>query len=175
MARAVASEPASHDGADEVAEGPAVPESWQPLDGVAAFARGVRASDDALTVLHRLTGKLRQSMQLPAASAALLVNDELRVVAVANRRRFALGLVHTDGPSLTAARLGSPVVVPDLAERRTDWPRYCRVAAEYGVVAVAALPLGTDAMVGSIEIYDRDRREWTASDLRTASAFADVA
>jgi GAF domain-containing protein len=150
-------------------------DAWQALDEVAAFAQAVRGTDDALEVLHRLTVQVRQALQVPGASASFLVGSDLRVVTAAPHGRLALGRLLTEGPSLTAVHTGCPVVVPNIGTGGAAWPAYCRAAAEYGIVAVAALPLRIDSMAGAIEVYDRRERDWTSSEIRTIAAFADVA
>jgi GAF domain-containing protein len=142
---------------------------------LADFARQLARRDDVFGVLHHLAARMRDVLEVSGGSVSLVVDGELRLVATDEDSFADLGRVHGEGPSLTAMQTGSPVLVACLAEPVDKWPVYCRVASEHGTAAVAVLPLRAERVLGTIELYDRRRHDWTPEELRTAGVFADIA
>lgn len=113
------------------------------------------AAPSALPVLMKVV-----AARLRAASAVVALSGKHQPMALTAasdataRRAHDLELVVAEGPATEAGR-GRPLVMaagPVLLER---WPRYGPAAAELGIHAVCAAPLGTrDAVVGALCAYD---------------------
>lgn len=151
-------------------------------EALAPFARRIAAGDEVSDVLHELTAQVGQVLALGGTCVSLVREDGLHFATCASERHAALErlqesgpLAEAEGPCAEAVRSGREVLVPRLADVADRWPRYARVGAELGVCSVAALPLRTDVVVGTLELYDDVPREWTAGELTIARVFADLA
>ena len=83
---------------------------------------------------------------------------------------------HQSGPCRDAITSGDIISVADLHTQTRRWPAYVRQAAAVGIVAAAGIPMGFgDAVLGAIDLYDSQTRDWTGDDLRVAGVLADVA
>lgn len=79
------------------------------------------------------------------------------------------------GPCCESVAARAPVVVPDLATR-DDWPELRAGSEEAGIGSALSIPLQTPRGIsGVLDLYRRGRSRWTAGDLVTARALADVA
>lgn len=86
------------------------------------------------------------------------------------REQDALG----EGPCADAIAEGSPVVVSDL-HAVSHWPRYTPVALESNFRAVAGIPMfGGELVVGALNCYATQPREWPKDDLEAAQLLANV-
>jgi GAF domain-containing protein len=64
----------------------------------------------------------------------------------------------------------------DVRVEDARWPEYAEAARRVGVAAVAGVPMRlADQVVGAMNIYDAQPREWSEEDLAAASVLADVA
>ncbi|MFJ5774881.1 GAF and ANTAR domain-containing protein [Streptomyces sp. NPDC093094] len=82
-----------------------------------------------------------------------------------------------EGPSLLAARTGTPVLAADLTRGRDTgrWPVFAPLAAAAGVRALYALPLGSGpCCVGTLDLCRDTPARLGARDLRTAQVMAGV-
>jgi GAF domain-containing protein len=80
-----------------------------------------------------------------------------------------------DGPCLHALRTGSEVEVPSMAEEQR-WPEFAGRARAHGVQSSLALPLLRRGQGrGSLNIYARRERAFTAEDREHAGMFAEQA
>jgi hypothetical protein len=82
-----------------------------------------------------------------------------------------------DGPCMSAAHLGAPVLAADLTNGRDSrrWPVFAQQATAAGVQAVFSLPLGNDAVcVGTLDLYRDAPGELTVAEMRTAQLVASV-
>jgi len=79
-----------------------------------------------------------------------------------------------EGPCADAIAEGSPVVVNDL-RAVSHWPRYRPVALESDFRAVAGIPMfGGGRVVGALNCYAQQPREWSQDDLDAAQLLANV-
>jgi len=80
------------------------------------------------------------------------------------------------GPCVEAFRRGEPVIVRDIADVDEDWPEYKETAARTHFGAVVGMPLTAGARrVGSLNIYQRQAREWSDDDVHAVRSMADIA
>ncbi len=80
-----------------------------------------------------------------------------------------------EGPCFDAMDQRRLYAVPDLAET-TEWPHYRPFALMQGMRSVIGVPMGVrDEIVGALNVYAADPREWSADDLAAAQLMADMA
>jgi hypothetical protein len=87
--------------------------------------------------------------------------------------QFSLG----EGPCVDAARMGRPVLVPDLTRDASQrWPAFTPGATGGGVRAAFTFPLQVGAIaIGVLDLYRTTVGHLTSSQLTEALAFADAA
>jgi len=119
---------------------------------------------------------------LDVTAAGLMLADahgQLRVMASSSERSRLLELMeiqNNEGPCLDAHRTGAPVLVPDLTERRDQWPQFAEEALSVGFRAAYAIPMRVrEHSVGALNLFHRDTHALDPGTVRVAQALADVA
>lgn len=80
-----------------------------------------------------------------------------------------------EGPCFDAMEHRRMRPVPDLAEV-TEWPGYRPFTLKQGMRSVIGVPMGVrDEIVGALNVYAADPRDWSADDLAAAQLMADMA
>jgi len=80
------------------------------------------------------------------------------------------------GPCVDAYRGATSVLVADVSLCADQWPALARVAASQGIVAVGAVPLSINVHhLGTLDLYDTRRRDWTADEAEVAELLAALA
>jgi GAF domain-containing protein len=83
---------------------------------------------------------------------------------------------NSEGPCLDCYRTGSRVVVPDLAQARGRWPSFAPRALAVGMASVYAFPMRLrDRVIGGLNLFQTERQELTAEEVRVVQALADMA
>jgi hypothetical protein len=124
-----------------------------------ASARNLPALGSAVTVM---TAQGVQSLVVSSDPLTQLLADQ----------QFSFG----EGPCVDAFAHRRPVLVPDLGHRQSLWPAYSPAALEQGVRAVFAFPLQIGAArLGVLDVYRETSGVLSASALRQAHSFAEVA
>lgn len=141
----------------------------------AALSRGADVSA-ALEDLVECTVEL-----LGVAGCAVVLEETGLLHSVAARGPAAIELEHTpealqDGPCRDVVTRGEVVAVPDLVAAANRWPHFAATAVGLGLRAVACLPVRQDeTTLGTLDLYDRTVREWSADELEAAQVLADLA
>ncbi|MFN3216260.1 MAG: GAF and ANTAR domain-containing protein [Acidimicrobiales bacterium] len=129
-------------------------------------------------VLYELCDHVVSILGATGAGVSVVLEDRLQFVTATSERVIDVERAqeaHQDGPCTTAYSTGDVVAVPELAEV-SDWPEYRAAAAAAGIVSVVGIPLTIDHhRVGSLDVYDTTRREWTDEELDAARVLADIA
>jgi len=119
---------------------------------------------------------------LPVTAAGILLGDakgSLHLFASSSEQSRLLEVLQVEadvGPCLDAYRSGEPVHVADLAASATRWPAFAERAAEYGFLAVVALPLRLrDERIGALNLFLADAGPMSPTDVSIGQALADVA
>lgn len=135
---------------------------------------------DVTEVLHELVVICVEV--LGAAAAGMLLSDQrghLAVVASSSERTRLLELFQlqsNEGPCLDCVNSGEPVVVADLAEARSRWPKFVAEAMSDGFVSVHAVPMRLRRdTIGALNIFGREPGEVAEQDVLAARALADIA
>ena len=83
---------------------------------------------------------------------------------------------HQEGPCRDAYETGEVVRVTDVRQESARWPDYSATATRLGVAGVAGIPMRDgDEVIGALNIYSREPREWSDADIAVAVVLADVA
>src|SRR5665648_922827 len=83
---------------------------------------------------------------------------------------------HQEGPCRDAYETGEVVRVTDVRKESARWPHYSATATRLGVAGVAGIPMRDgDEVIGALNIYSREPREWSDQDIAVAVVLADVA
>ena len=149
------------------------------VNAAAAIAEGVRDVPPA-EIPRRLCAVAVELLPVTGASVSLRSNGMPVQVSASDDAAARMGDMQAtlgEGPCLSAARTGAPVLVSDLASGRyaSRWPVFAQQAAEAGVQAVYAIPLGDDSVcVGTLDLYGARPRELSDRELHTAQLVAAV-
>jgi hypothetical protein len=135
---------------------------------------------DAVELLTDLT--TRCGDLLDVASAGLLLADRHGVLHLAaasseaTRDLELYQLQREQGPCLDCYRLGTPVVVADLAMEAGRWPQFVAAATTAGFASVHALPMRLrDTPLGTLGLFGTRVGALSEEDLDLGAALAHVA
>jgi GAF domain-containing protein len=82
---------------------------------------------------------------------------------------------HQEGPCRDAYESGEVVRVTDVRQESARWPDYSATATRLGVAGVAGIPMRDgDQVIGALNIYSREPRQWSDADIAVAVVLADV-
>lgn len=125
---------------------------------------------------------LRCAELLDAAEAGIMLarpEGGLRVVASSSERARLLELFeiqNQEGPCLECFRSGKPSVADDLEAEVDRWPEFAPEALRAGYRSVHALALRCqDQVIGALNLFGTTPGAFSADDLVSAQAMADVA
>jgi transcriptional regulator with GAF, ATPase, and Fis domain len=83
---------------------------------------------------------------------------------------------HQEGPCRDAYETGEVVRVTDVRQESARWPDYSATATRLGLAGVAGIPMRDGGeVIGALNIYSREPREWSDQDIAVAVVLADVA
>src|SRR5664279_6417164 len=83
---------------------------------------------------------------------------------------------HQEGPCRDAYETGKVVRVTDVRQESARWPDYSATATDLGVAGVAGIPMRDGGeVIGALNIYSREPRQWSDEDIAVAVVLADVA
>jgi GAF domain-containing protein len=148
------------------------------IETLSRFATTLAGDYEVTDVLHDLTDRVTEVMQLSGAGVSLMDGERMHFVTVHNDDIIALERVQEGlqaGPCMDAARQGEVVAVSNLRTDLRRWPAYCSKALGLGVVAVAGIPLRSHNVRGALNLYDCAARPWHPEDLEIARVLADMA
>jgi hypothetical protein len=153
-----------------------------PTDRLAVVLRVIaELGDDAGSVVDRVCAASVSLLSLTGAGLTLMIDGRLRETAGVSDAQIAalqeIQLTLGEGPCLDAARIGEPVLEPELAEPNLPrWPAFGPAAIAAGLQAVFAFPLRFGAVgIGVLALY-RDRPgTLTDDELAYGLLLADVA
>jgi GAF domain-containing protein len=80
------------------------------------------------------------------------------------------------GPCRDAYQSGEVVRVTDVRQESTRWPEFSAIATRLSVAGVAGIPMRLDdQIIGALNLYSPEPREWSDVDIAVARVLADVA
>ena len=79
-------------------------------------------------------------------------------------------------PCRDAYSTGELVRVTDVREQPTRWPEFSATATRLSIAGVAAIPMRlADQIIGALNLYSPEPREWSDEDMSVAGVLANVA
>jgi len=145
-----------------------------------SLANDLASGLDAVELLTDLTTRCGELLDV--ASAGLLLADRHGVLHVAaassetTRDLELFQLQSEQGPCLDCFRLGTPVIIPDLAAEIGRWPHFVTAATAAGFASVHALPMRLrDNALGTLGLFGTQVGALSEDDLSLGTALAHVA
>lgn len=79
------------------------------------------------------------------------------------------------GPCMEVFERRDPLFVPEVAASADRWEHFARMAADLGVHSTLSvhLPVDSEGLAASLNLYSKRHLEQTAEQLRNATAFAE--
>ena len=154
-------------------------DSVPPLFDLRRFAAAMARQFDVNEVLYEL-GDGAMAILDAAGAGVSVVNEAGELVFITSTSQLVVDvervqMEHQAGPCVEAFQRGEAVPVSDIGEL-VEWPEYREAARRAGLSSVVGLPLALeDRRIGSLNVYDAKVREWTGSELASASVLADMA
>jgi len=79
-------------------------------------------------------------------------------------------------PCRDASSTGEVIRVTDVRQQPTRWPEFSAFATRLSVAGVAAIPMRlADQVIGALNLYSLEPRDWSDEDMAVAGVLADVA
>lgn len=142
------------------------------------FAAMMVRSFEVNDVLYELCDHVVEILDATGAGVSVVLEERLQFVTATSERVIDVERAQEAkqrGPCTRAYRTGAVVAIPAISEL-SEWPEYQAAAAAAGIVAVVGIPLVIDDhRVGSLDVYDTVRRDWSDAELDAACVLADVA
>lgn len=130
-------------------------------------------------VFYRVAEHVIELLQVSGAGVSVVdAAGRLRPVTGLNRLIVELEATEEqfqEGACVDALRTRDVVAVPDLESEAGRWPRWVAECKRHGVQSVMGVPMIVrDEPIGAVNIYSKERRDWTPSDIRLARAVTDL-
>jgi GAF domain-containing protein len=151
------------------------------LKTLSRFAVVLPARYDLHETLRELTESVTAVLGLCGTWVTMADAGQLRLLAGVSQAAGELGRDHTQlhpfaCPCRDAYTTGEVVRVTDVREESARWPEFSASAARLPIAGVAAIPMRlADQLIGSLNLYSADPREWSDQDIGVAGMLADVA
>jgi GAF domain-containing protein len=149
------------------------------LDVLTRFSRTLASRYDVSDVLYELSDSVVDV--LGASGAGVSLADEAGRLCFATATDGVVAVLEEvqeatqDGPCRRAFQTNEAVFSSDLRTIE-DWPEVRETALRHGLLSVAGIPMAlAGSALGSLNIYDRNVRTWSADDIAAARVFADMA
>jgi GAF domain-containing protein len=143
------------------------------------FAVVLPARYDLEAVLTELTESATEVLGLWGSGVTMADDDRLRYVTAEIQ---ASGELERNqewqqaGPCRDAYETGEVVRVSDVREESARWPEFAATSTRLGVAGVAGIPMRlADKIIGTLNLYSAEPREWSDKDIAVARVLADVA
>jgi GAF domain-containing protein len=129
--------------------------------------------------LAELTKSVTAVLGLGGSGVTMAEDGQLQFVTAVNPDSKELERSqedHQEGPCRDAYESGEVVRVTDVRQESARWPDYSATATRLGVAGVAGIPMRDgDQVIGALNIYSREPRQWSDQDIAVAVVLADVA
>lgn len=143
------------------------------------FARLLVTDYPVSDALHDFVESAAAILGIHGAGMSLVQGDRLAFATATPEDIAAIEQVQEEeqsGPCVDAYRSQRPVLVADIGTHRERWPALAQVASRTGIVAIGAIPLRLDDLrLGTLDLYDRPRRDWTEQEAEVAGLLAALA
>jgi GAF domain-containing protein len=149
------------------------------LQTLSRFAVVLPARYDLEAALSELTESVTAVLGLCGSGVTMAEDGRLRFVTAVSHASGELERSQEEqqaGPCREAYQTGQVVRVTDVREESSRWPEFAVIATSLAVAGVAGIPMRLDdQIIGALNLYSPEPREWSDVDIAVASVLADVA
>jgi GAF domain-containing protein len=127
--------------------------------------------------LSELTKSVTAVLGLSGSGVTLAEEGQLRFVTAVSEASGELERnQHQAGPCRDAYETGRVVRVTDVRLESARWPEFSASATRLVVAGVAGIPMRlADQVIGAVNLYSHEPRQWSDGDIAVAGVLADVA
>ncbi|MDQ1483870.1 MAG: hypothetical protein QOF35_1946 [Actinomycetota bacterium] len=154
-------------------------DQWLFLETLSRFAVVLPAHYDLEAVLSELTESVTRVLGLSGSGVTMAEGARLRFVTAVNHASQELERNQEEyqaGPCRQAFDTGEVVRVSDVRQEGGRWPQFSAAATGLGVAGVAGIPMRlADHIIGALNLYSFEPRQWSDGDIAVAAVLADVA
>ncbi|HZW42882.1 MAG TPA: GAF and ANTAR domain-containing protein [Dermatophilaceae bacterium] len=148
------------------------------LQTLSRFAVILPARYDLQETLSELTESATAVLGLCGAWVTMAHDGQLTAVSQdsAELQRDHAQLHPFPCPCRDAYATGEVIRVTDIREKITHWPEFAASATRLSIAGVAAIPMRlADQIIGALNLYSPEPRQWSDEDMAVAMLLADVA
>ena len=149
------------------------------LRTLSRFAVVLPAHYDLEAALSELTESVTAVLGLCGSGVTMAEEGRLRFVTAVTQASGDLERIQEEqqaGPCRDAYETGDVIRVTDVRQESARWPEFSATAARVGVAGVAGFPMRlADQIIGALNLYSPQPREWSDEDIAMAGVLADVA
>jgi GAF domain-containing protein len=154
-------------------------DQWLFLETLSRFAVVLPAHYDLEAVLTELTESVTRVLGLSGSGVTMAEAGRLRFVTAVSYASQELERnqeAYQAGPCREAFDTGEGVRVSDVRLEGVRWPQFSATAKSLGVAGVAGIPMRlADDIIGALNLYSLEPRQWSDGDIAVAAVLADVA
>jgi len=149
------------------------------LQTLSRFAVVLPARYDLEASLSELTESVTAVLRLSGSGVTMAEEGRLRFVTAVSEASGELEVnqeQYQAGPCRDAYETGEVVRVTDVRKESQRWPQFAAAATRLGVAGVAGIPMRlADEIIGALNLYSPEPRQWSDGDIAVAAVLADVA
>jgi len=149
------------------------------LQTLSRFAVVLPARYDLEATLSELTESVTEVLGLSGSGVTMAEEGRLRFVTAVSQASGELERSQEKwqaGPCRDAFDTGEVVRVRDVRAESARWPEFSETANRVNVAGVAGIPMRlADQIIGALNLYSPQPREWSDEDMAVAGVLADVA
>jgi GAF domain-containing protein len=149
------------------------------LQTLSRFAVVLPARYDLEATLSELTESVTAVLGLSGSGVTMAEEGRLRFVTAVSQASGELERNQEKwqaGPCRDAFDTGEVVRVTDVRAESARWPEFSETANRVNVAGVAGIPMRlADQIIGALNLYSPQPREWSDEDMTVAGVLADVA
>ena len=149
------------------------------LQTLSRFAVVLPARYDLEAALSELTESVTAVLGLCGSGVTMVEDGRLRFVTAVSQASGELERSQQEqqaGPCRDAYETGEVVRVDDVRAESTRWPEFSAIATRLAVAGVAGIPMRLDdQIIGALNLYSPEPRQWSDVDIAVAGVLADVA
>jgi GAF domain-containing protein len=149
------------------------------LQTLSRFAVVLPVRYDLEAALSELTESVTAVLGLCGSGVTMAEEGHLRFVTAVSQASRELERNQEEqqaGPCREAYETGVVVRVTDVRKESARWPEFSATATRLSVAGVAGIPMRlADQIIGALNLYSPEPREWSDVDIAVAGVLADVA
>ena len=149
------------------------------LQTLSRFAVVLPVRYDLEAALSELTESVIAVLGLCGSGVTMAEDGRLRFVTAVSQASGELERSQEEqqaGPCRDAYQTGQVVRVTDMRKESARWPEFSAIATSLSVAGVAGIPMRLDdQIIGALNLYSPEPREWSDVDIAVARVLADVA